>query len=185
MPAPLRDIPLMRIDGTSSSLAEFDGKVLLIVNVASKCGLTKQYDGLEALYRRYKDQGFAVLGFPANDFHGQEPGSNAEIAEFCAATFGVDFPMFGKVQVTGPDKHPLYRELIAAHPHTAFKDGSPFLQRMKDAGTSDSDEIHWNFEKFLLDRSGTIVARFAPDTVPEDEVVTSAIDAALAEPAKH
>jgi glutathione peroxidase len=181
MTEPLRDIALTRIDGSPSTLADFAGKVLLVVNVASKCGLTVQYEGLENLYSRFKDQGFEVLGFPANDFHGQEPGTNAEIAEFCSATFGVDFPMFGKIEVTGPGKHPLYKALIDAYPKTSFKPDSKFLARKQEAGVNgDTDEIHWNFEKFLLDRSGHVVARFAPDTVPEDETVTSAIETALA-----
>ncbi len=174
MPDSLFDIPLDRIDGSPASLADFTGQVLLIVNVASKCGLTKQYDGLETLYSTYKDRGFAVLGFPANDFKGQEPGSNEEIAEFCSATFGVDFPMFSKIAVTGEDKHPLYRALTEAEPEATFKPGSPFQSKTPPS------EIHWNFEKFLIDRSGTVVGRFAPDTEPEDPVVVGAIETALA-----
>src|SRR3712207_9377465 len=111
MSTSLYDIPLISIDGSRTSLSEYAGKVLLIVNVASKCGLTPQYEGLEALYRTYRDQGLVELGFPANDFKGQEPGSEAEISEFCRSTYGVDFPMFSKIKVTGPDKHPLYRAL--------------------------------------------------------------------------
>ena len=104
----LYDIPLQRIDGSEATLEDYAGKVLLIVNVASKCGLTPQYDGLEALYRRYREDGLVVIGFPANNFAGQEPGSNEEIAEFCRATFGVEFPMFAKISVLGEDRHPLY-----------------------------------------------------------------------------
>src|SRR3954469_15394106 len=112
----IRDIPLETIKGGQASLADYAGQVLLIVNVASQCGLTPQYEGLERLYQKYKEEGFVVLGFPANDFAGQEPGTNEEIASFCTANFGVAFPMFSKITVTGPDKHPLYRELTAAIP---------------------------------------------------------------------
>src|ERR1700761_6199245 len=112
----LASVPLTTLAGTPTSLADYSGKVLLIVNVASKCGLTPQYTALEALYQKYKDRGLVVLGFPANDFAGQEPGSNQEIAQFCSLDYPVSFPIFGKIAVTGPDKHPLYRELIAERP---------------------------------------------------------------------
>src|SRR2546421_3013205 len=114
MPVTITTIPVARIDGQATTLAEHGGKVVLVVNVASQCGLTPQYEGLEALYRTYRDRGLVVAGFPANDFGAQEPGSNAEIAEFCRGSFGVDFPMYGKIKVLGPDKHPLYAALIAA-----------------------------------------------------------------------
>ncbi|MBZ9937564.1 glutathione peroxidase [Mesorhizobium sp. BR1-1-16] len=151
------DIPLKRIDGSETTLADYAGKVLLIVNVASKCGLTPQYDGLEALYAKYKDSGLVVIGFPANDFAGQEPGSNKEIAEFCRATYGVDFPMFAKISVKGDDRHPLYDWLAG------------------------DEDISWNFEKFLIGRDGAVAARFSPKTVPEDPEVVGAIKAALAD----
>ena len=117
----LFDIPLTRIDGTPATLADYAGKVLLIVNVASKCGFTRQYDGLEALYRDDRERGLVVLGFPSNDFKGQEPGTEAEIADFCRLTFGVDFPMFAKVHTNGPGRHPLYQALTDAHPDTSFR----------------------------------------------------------------
>lgn len=175
----LYDIPLTRIDGTPATLGDYAGQVLLIVNVASKCGLTGQYEGLEALYRSYRDRGLTVLGFPANDFKGQEPGTDAEIGDFCRSTFGVDFPMFSKIVVTGPDKHPVYRALIAAEPEAEFKPGSYFARMPPQAG-SEQGGIHWNFEKFLVGRDGSVVARFGPDTAPEDETIVQAIERALA-----
>lgn len=156
----LADIPLKTIRGADASLADYAGKVLLVVNVASKCGLTPQYEGLEKLYRDYGDDGLVVLGFPANDFAGQEPGTNAEIETFCTTNFGVDFPMFEKIGVKGEGKHPLYAELIAqsAEPET---------------------EIQWNFEKFLVSRDGHVVRRFSPRTAPDDPELIAAIEAAL------
>jgi glutathione peroxidase len=177
--ASLYDIPLVRLDGTPSSLAEHAGKVLLIVNVASQCGLTPQYEGLENLYRSYRDSGLVVLGFPANDFAGQEPGTDEEIGQFCRSVYGVDFPMFAKIAVGGADRHPLYAALIAAQPEAAFRQDSRLRSRLAGRG-GEAGAIHWNFEKFLVGRDGSVVARFAPDTAPEDEVVRSAIEAALA-----
>ncbi|SHF28283.1 glutathione peroxidase [Kaistia soli DSM 19436] len=150
------DIPLKRIDGSETTLADYADKVLLVVNVASKCGLTPQYDGLEALYAKYKDRGLVVVGFPANNFAGQEPGSNEEIADFCRSTYGVDFPMFAKISVKGEDRHPLYDWLAG------------------------DEDITWNFEKFLIGRDGAIAARFSPKTVPDDPAVVAAIETALA-----
>ena len=158
----LYDIPLKRIDGKAATLADYKGDVMLIVNVASKCGLTPQYDGLEKLYAEHKAEGFDVLGFPCNQFMGQEPGSEAEIAEFCRLTYGVQFPMFAKIDVNGPDRHPLYKALIGAQP-------------------GDGD-IRWNFEKFLVSRDGTVVARFAPKTEPEDPTLVAAIEAEISKP---
>ncbi|MFT3978618.1 MAG: glutathione peroxidase [Sphingomonas bacterium] len=176
----LAAIPLKTIKGEDSSLGAYQGKVLLVVNVASKCGLTPQYEGLEALYSKYRDQGFAVLGFPANDFAGQEPGTDAEISSFCTTNFGVDFPMFEKLVATGPDKHPLYAALTEAAP-TAQNDG-PFRERLKGFGMTPNPapELLWNFEKFLIGRDGEVVARFAPDTAPTDPVLVEAIEKALA-----
>ena len=179
MTASIHDIPLARIDGTLASLGDYEGKVLLIVNVASKCGLTPQYEGLESLYRRYRDRGLVVLGFPANDFAGQEPGTEAEINEFCRSTYGVEFPMFAKIAVTGPDKHPLYETLIAAQPEAEFKEDSALLKHLPQR-EAEPGGIHWNFEKFLIGRDGAVLARFAPDTKPEDETVVRAIEMALA-----
>jgi glutathione peroxidase len=175
MPAPLLDIPLTRIDGSPGSLGDYAGKVMLIVNVASKCGLTPQYEGLESLYRTYGDRGLVVLGFPANDFKGQEPGSEAEISAFCRSVYGVEFPMFAKIKVTGPDKHPLYKSLIEARPRAEFKQGSNFEKREPEW----EGDPRWNFEKFLVGRDGTVIGRFAPDTKPEDGTIVQAIEAAL------
>lgn len=178
------DIQVNRITGEPATLAEFRGKVLLIVNVASQCGLTSQYDGLEKIYSRYRDRGFEVLGFPANDFAGQEPGSNQEIATFCQSTFGASFPMFEKMEVTGPNAHPLYRALTAAKPTAeiadpGFRAGLDSFLKSSGATTRPLPEILWNFEKFLVDREGNIIARFAPDMLPEDARITAAIEKAL------
>jgi len=176
----LYDIPLKRIDGSDSSLGDFRGKVLLVVNVASKCGLTKQYEGLENLYEAQRAQGLEILGFPANNFKGQEPGSDAEISEFCALTYDVQFPLFSKISVTGDDRHPLYTELIAAQP-AAIGDG-PFRERLKGYGIDSGagTEVLWNFEKFLLNKQGEVVARFAPDVTAEDPRLLQAITEQLA-----
>ncbi len=155
----LQEIPLRRIDGSETRLAEFAGNVLLVVNVASDCGLTPQYAGLQSLYERYRERGFAVLGFPANEFGGQEPGTNEEIAQFCRTQFSVTFPMFEKIVVKGEGRHPLYDELIAAQP---------------------SGEIKWNFEKFVVGRGGQVVARFAPPVAPDDPALTETIERELA-----
>jgi glutathione peroxidase len=177
MPASLFRIPLTRIDGSTGSLGDHAGSVILIVNVASKCGLTPQYEGLESLYRRYRDSGFVVLGFPANDFNGQEPGSEAEISEFCRSVYGVEFPMFAKIKVTGPDKHPLYRALIEARPKAEFTESSTLLKHVPEGDSE--DDPHWNFEKFLINRQGIVIKRFAPDTKPEDKTIVHAIELAL------
>jgi glutathione peroxidase len=187
MSASLYDIPLRRITGEEASLADYRGKVLLIVNVASKCGLTPQYDALEKLYTRFKDAGLVVLGFPANDFGGQEPGTDDEIQTFCRSTFGVDFPMFSKIAVTGPETHPLYKALIAAQPR-ALGDGraamrenlNGFLASKHNSTTNPEPGILWNFEKFLIDRQGNVISRFSPEVVPDDPAIVSAIEAALA-----
>jgi glutathione peroxidase len=179
LPASLYDIPLTRLDGTPATLGDFTGQVLLIVNVASKCGLTPQYEGLEALYRDYRDRGLAVLGFPANDFKEQEPGTDEEIGAFCTSVYGVDFPMFSKITVTGPDTHPVYKALIEAHPNTEFRPGSYFGKLPPRTGP-EAGGIHWNFEKFLVARDGSVVARFGPDTTPQDPAIVAAIEKALA-----
>jgi glutathione peroxidase len=175
------DIPVARIDGAAASLAEHKGKVVLVVNVASKCGLTPQYEGLEALYREFREAGLVICGFPANDFSGQEPGSNEEIAAFCTATFAVDFPMYAKIPVTGAQKHPLYAALIAAQPETTG-DTAGFRQNLVNFGAipTDPPEVLWNFEKFLLSRSGEVVARFAPNLKPDAPEIRAAIEAELA-----
>jgi len=177
----ISDIPLKTITEEETSLADYAGKVALVVNVASKCGLTPQYEGLEALYKTYRDQGFVVLGFPANDFGAQEPGTNAEIADFCSTKFAVDFPMFAKVTVVGPDKHPLYAALTAAAP-VASGDPDAFRERLKGYGMTPNPapEVLWNFEKFLIGKDGAVIARFAPTTAPDDPALVGAIETALA-----
>jgi glutathione peroxidase len=183
--APLYDIPVHKITGEGSSLADYRGKVLLIVNVASKCGLTPQYDALEKLYSRFKDAGLVVLGFPANDFAGQEPGSNEDIQTFCRSTFGVDFPMFSKITVTGPNTDPLYKALIAAEPkpigsgREVFRENLNGYLQKTGATTNPEPGILWNFEKFLVDRTGKVVARFSPEVLPDDDAVLTAINSAL------
>lgn len=177
----LRDIPLRRIDGTPSSLADFRGKVLLLVNVASKCGLTPQYEGLETLYETYRDRGLEVLGFPANEFGAQEPGSNEEIQAFCTANFGVRFPMFEKIVVKGPGIHPLYRTLTGLKPQADTLGDDSFRHKLASHGIKQEapSDVLWNFEKFLVDRDGEVVARFAPSVTPDNPVLVRAIESAL------
>jgi len=176
----LYDIPLKTIDGAPATLGDHAGKVLLVVNVASKCGLTPQYEGLEALYKARKAEGLEILGFPANNFRGQEPGTESEIAEFCSTTYGVDFPMFEKISVAGADKHPLYQALTTALPKAERDDG--MRKRLQGFGieTGGPGEVLWNFEKFVVGRDGKVLARFAPDVAPDDPGLTAALDKALA-----
>ncbi|WP_129779014.1 glutathione peroxidase [Peristeroidobacter soli] len=176
----LYDIPVKRIEGTDATLAAYRGKVLLVVNVASKCGLTPQYEGLEKLYQDKRAQGLEVLGFPANNFKEQEPGSDAEISQFCSLNYDVHFPLFSKISVKGADQHPLYAALTRAQP-AATGDG-PFRERLKGYGidTGAPGDVLWNFEKFLIDRQGQVVGRFAPDTTANDPGLIQAIDAELA-----
>jgi glutathione peroxidase len=181
MTASLYDIPVRKIDGTPASLAEFKQQVLLVVNVASKCGLTKQYDGLEKLYETYRDRGLVVAGFPADDFAHQEPGSNAEIQEFCRTNFGVTFPLFEKITVVGEHKHALYRALTEARPTALSTAEVPFREQLRGYGMTPNPapEVLWNFEKFLVSKDGAVVQRFAPDTAPEDPVLVNAVEAEL------
>lgn len=159
----VHEFTLDAIDGTSTPLAKYKGKVMLIVNVASQCGYTYQYEGLQTLYMKYKDRGLVVAGFPANNFGEQEPGSNVEIGAFCKLNFGVTFPMFSKISVAGKDKAPLYQFLTdrSANPKTG-------------------GEIPWNFTKYLVDRSGKVLARFDAAVEPESKELINAIEAALA-----
>ncbi|MEV1054278.1 glutathione peroxidase [Streptomyces sp. NPDC049887] len=157
------DIPLRTLSGEETSLAELRGKAVLVVNVASRCGLTPQYAGLERLQKTYADRGFTVLGVPCNQFLGQEPGSAEEIATFCSATYGVTFPLLEKSDVNGDQRHPLYAEL------TRFADGD-----------GEAGDVQWNFEKFLVSPQGDVVARFRPRTEPEAAEVVAAIEAQLA-----
>ena len=166
----LYDIPVDRIDGTGTTL-----------NVASKCGYTPQYEGLEKLYETYRDKGFSVLGFPSNDFLGQEPGSNEEIQAFCTMNFGVQFPMFSKIAVAGPDKHPLYAHLTAARHDAEGREKMEATIRSHNAEPPPRPEVIWNFEKFLVSRGGEVVHRFAPDIAPEDPAVVEAIEKELAQ----
>jgi glutathione peroxidase len=176
----LQDIPFTTITGEPASLGDYDGQVLLVVNVASKCGLTPQYDALEKLHERNRDRGFAVLGFPANNFGGQEPGTNAEIAEFCQTSFGVQFPMFAKLSVSGEDQHPLYQALTTAIPQ-AQGDPEAFRANLRSHGIAVNEEpdVLWNFEKFLIAADGSVTARFAPDITPDDERLVDAIEREL------
>ena len=183
--SPIYDIPVQTITGESASLAGYHGKVLLLVNVASKCGLTPQYDALEKLYTRYKGAGLVVLGFPANDFAGQEPGSNQDIQTFCKTTFNVDFPLFSKIAVTGPETHPLYKALIVARPKATgpgregFRENLTGYLKQHNTATNPEPGILWNFEKFLIDRNGQVVDRFSPEVLPDDPTVIAALEAAL------
>lgn len=174
------DIALKRIDGKATSLGDYKGKVLLVVNVASKCGLTPQYEGLQKLYAEKRGAGLEVLGFPANNFNEQEPGSEAEIASFCSTTYDVAFPLFSKISVAGEAKHPLYAALTAARPRA--EGGDAFRTRLEGFGiaTNPAPEVLWNFEKFVLGRNGEVVARFTPDVAADDPRLRAALDAALA-----
>ena len=177
----IQAIPLNRIDGSADTLGNHQGNVLLVVNVASKCGLTPQYEGLEAMYKQYKDQGFEVLGFPANDFGAQEPGTHEEIVEFCSANYGVSFPLFAKNDVTGEGKQPLYAALTAAQPDKVGPAGE-FRERLKGYGMTPTEdpEVLWNFEKFLIAKDGSVAGRFAPGTEPGYPALVGAIEAELA-----
>lgn len=176
------EIPVKTIDGQETNLGEYKDKVLLVVNVASKCGLTPQYEGLETLYGNYKDKGFEVLGFPSNDFMGQEPLSEAEIKDFCAANYDVKFPLFSKIHINGDDRHPLYAHLIDALPETDVSNGDAWFNGLMKFGHKHLHEtdVLWNFEKFLVGKNGTIVSRIAPDVKPDDERVKEKIETELA-----
>ena len=162
MATAIQQVPLKTIDGKDTNLGDYAGKVLLAVNVASKCGLTPQYTALEETYKKYKDKGFAVLGFPANNFGAQEPGTEAEITDFCTTNYGVDFPMFSKISVKGDDQHPLYKYLTE-----------------KTTNPAHSGAITWNFNKFLIGADGKLIARFGSDVEPDSEELEKAIENAL------
>jgi len=182
MSAQIYDIPVKKISGEDASLGEFNGKVLLVVNVASKCGLTPQYEGLEKLYEKFSGQGLVIAGFPANDFKSQEPGTEAEIQSFCTMNFGVKFPMYSKIAVVGAEKHPLYAALIAAQPKAISVNEPSWREKLKGYGIEGNPEpeLLWNFEKFLVSRTGEVVKRFAPDTTPDAPELVAAIEAELA-----
>ena len=181
MSAIIYDIPVKKISGEDATLGEFKGKVLLVVNVASKCGLTPQYEGLEKLYQQYKDQGLVIVGFPANDFKAQEPGTDEEIAGFCSLNYGVDFPLFSKITVVGAEKHPLYAALIKAQPKAVSVNTPSWREKLTGWGvpTLEEPELLWNFEKFLVNKSGEVVKRFAPDTAPDSPELVAAIEEEL------
>jgi len=176
----IQSIPLTRIDGAPATLADYAGKAVLIVNVASKCGLTPQYESLEALYRDKHDQGLEILGFPANNFKEQEPGTNEDIAAFCTLTYDVTFPMFEKISVKGTDMHPLYRALTKERPEAVGTEA--FRERLAGAGLAGDDhsEVLWNFEKFLVSRDGKVVGRYSPNMTVTDPLIAADIDKALA-----
>lgn len=178
----LEAISVRTIDGQPSALGSYAGKVRLVVNVASQCGLTPQYEGLEALYRRFKERGLEILAFPANEFGAQEPGTEAEIKEFCSTTYDVTFPLFSKIVVKGEGQHPLYAELTSRAPTAQALPGTDFRAKLRGYGIDPGEphEITWNFEKFLIDRRGEVVARFAPDVTPDAELLVSAIERELA-----
>jgi glutathione peroxidase len=178
----LYDIPLKSIDGKPTTLGKYKGDVLLVVNVASKCGLTPQYTGLQKLYEQKHAAGLEVLGFPANDFKGQEPGTEEEIATFCSTTYDVEFPLFAKISVAGPEKHPLYQRLTAAQPKA---EGGDMRKNLIGYGITPNPEpeVVWNFEKFIIGRDGAVVGRFNPDVTAEDPRLLAALDAALAKKA--
>ncbi|MEQ1298715.1 glutathione peroxidase [Acinetobacter soli] len=173
-------IPVQDIQGQAVDLEQYHGQVLLIVNVASKCGLTPQYEGLEALYQAKKDQGLTILGFPANNFLEQEPGTNEEIQQFCSLNFDVKFPLFAKISVAGEDKHPLYQTLIQAQPERIGE--GPWWKDLVEYGLTPNEppEVLWNFEKFLVSKTGDVVARFAPDITADDPRLIDAINQELA-----
>jgi glutathione peroxidase len=158
----LYDIPIHTLQGDDAKLSDYSGKTLLLVNVASKCGLTPQYEGLERLQKTYGDRGFSVIGFPSNQFMGQEPGTPEEIAQFCSATYGVTFPLMEKIDVNGDDRHPIYAELTE-----------------KEDAEGKAGDITWNFEKFLVSPKGDVVARYRPQVEPEDPAIVGDIEAQL------
>lgn len=182
MSGSIYEIPVQTIQGKDASLADFKGKVILVVNVASKCGLTPQYEGLETLYEQFRGQGLVITGFPANDFKSQEPGTNEEIQNFCSMNYGVKFPLFSKITVVGPGKHPLYAALISAQPKAISLAEVPFREKLKGYGieANAEPELTWNFEKFIVSRSGQVVKRFSPDTAPDAPELLAAIESELA-----
>lgn len=176
----LSNIEFKKADGSTATLADYKGKVVLVVNVASKCGLTPQYEGLEALYQAQKANGLEILGFPANDFLAQEPGTDEEIQQFCSLTYDVHFPVLAKISVVGENKHPLYQSMIEAQPNRIGE--GPWWKDLVDYGLTPNPvpEVLWNFEKFLIGKDGSVVARFAPDIAADDARLLDAIQTELA-----
>jgi len=178
--AAISDIEFSTMDGTTKTLGDHAGEVVLVVNVASACGLTPQYTALQALYAEKAGDGFTIVAFPANDFGGQEPGTDAEIAEFCSTEYSVTFPVMSKIVATGDDRHPLYSALIAEIPEADGKAEMREMLKGFDMNPTDDPEVLWNFEKFVIGRDGSVVARFAPPVTPDDPAVVAAIEAELA-----
>jgi glutathione peroxidase len=181
MNSSIYDIPFFRIDGSKASLTDYRGKVLLLVNVASRCGLTPQYAGLEKLFKEKREEGLVIIGFPANDFGAQEPGSNEEIAQFCTANFGVSFPLAEKIAVKGPQQHPLYAYLTAAQPAATETAPGAMRAKLESYGYKQAQpaDVLWNFEKFLISRTGQVVGRFNPDVTPDEPALLEAINREL------
>lgn len=177
----LYDLNVKTIDGDNARLARFRGKVMLVVNVASQCGLTPQYEQLQAFYRKYHSQGLEVLGFPCDQFAGQEPAGNKEIREFCSLNYDVTFPMFAKIDVNGESRHPLYRYLVAHQPVRETLPDGQLKPNLLKAGLlpEEETEVLWNFEKFLVDRQGRAIARFSPDITVEHPMLVEEIEKAL------
>lgn len=175
------DIDVVTIEGKQQKLSDYKGKTLLIVNTASECGLTPQYEALEKLYEARKAEGFEILGFPCNQFGAQEPGEEAEIKSFCTARFGVTFPLFSKLDVNGGARHPLYQLLFSSLPERTTAPDSDFVEKLKGYGFEVKDgDILWNFEKFLVSKDGDVIGHFAPDMTPDHPILTKALNDALA-----
>ncbi len=175
------DIDVVTIEGKQQKLADYKGKTLLIVNTASECGLTPQYEALEKLYQAEKENGLEILGFPCNQFGAQEPGTESEIQSFCSMRYGVTFPLFSKIEVNGDGRHPLYKTLFAAVPERTTAADSGFVEKLKGYGFEAKDgDVLWNFEKFLISKNGDIVGHFAPDMAPDHEILAAAISKELA-----
>lgn len=175
------DIDVVTIDGKTQKMSDYAGNALLIVNVASECGLTPQYEALEALYQARKDEGLVILGFPCNQFGAQEPGEEKDIQSFCTSRFGVTFPMFSKIDVNGENRHPLYQALFQAMPERTTAPDSGFVEKLQSLGIEAPEgNILWNFEKFLVNKEGDVVGHFAPDMAPDHAIITAALDNVLA-----
>lgn len=181
MDSKISQIEFSMADGKKTTLSSFNARAIMVVNVASKCGLTPQYEGLEKIYEKYKEQGFLVVGFPANEFLGQEPGTNEEIQQFCTMNYGVKFPVAAKIVVKGEGQHPLYELLTEEKPVALKQAGGTLESKLREHGllNGKASDIMWNFEKFLIDKKGEVIARFAPDITPEDPAILHAIEGAL------
>jgi glutathione peroxidase len=181
MESKVSQIQFYMADGTLKCLSDFGSKAIMVVNVASQCGLTPQYEGLEKIYEEYKDKGFMIIGFPANEFAGQEPGTNEEIQNFCQINYGVKFPVAQKIIVKGEGQHPLFELLTEEKPIAMMKPGGVLETKLREKGlySGKAGDLMWNFEKFLIDENGNVVERFAPDITPLDPIITHAIEHVL------